>query len=589
MAAIKNRITLEAIDGGVRFTFENCDHYLQNGTIDVPLNSLSLIFDESDMATFRKAASNDIFISAPITYFYGLDTKEDLADFYMENMVGGSGGGGSLEYYSEEEGQALIEVPSNIDGTNGVDVFNNGVNIYANEEQVGETSLYVSPTGVTINGEDVVTESWLEDYATVEALSDKADTSAVTVAIDAVNASLSGKADASAVPSVIVTDTSVEYYSDGSHTNTEILVTKNNGTPTEIKFPRINGQYLAGNTNDIDVLPTSAFTAYSAATNTALSGKADTSAVTAIADSLSGKQDTLLFYTEEDNTQDGSKDGRIETVIEDTENGVIKTAYVESYVNNLGQIATLNAHTEVNNSEESYQKSAEVYVEDGGVYLNYQTQDDNEQTNYNAQLDINADGIALSVDNGEDAVSFNVKTDGVDIDGDAVVTESMLDDYATAQDLEDTEEVLAQSINVLSDSLSGKQDTLIAGSGITISGNVISADGGGGGGMSEDDELLLATALVDLNDRKQDVLTAGSGITIDSGNVISCTVQGGTITIDPTLDSGSTNPVSNSAITNALTDSLGGLKLRALTQAQYEAISGSADPSTIYFITNVVS
>ncbi len=52
---------------------------------------------------------------------------------------------------------------------------------------------------------------------------------------------------------------------------------------------------------------------------------------------------------------------------------------------------------------------------------------------------------------------------------------------------------------------------------------------------------------------KQDTLIAGENITI-SGNVISA--EGGSITIDPSLDSGSTNPVANSAITTALNDTV---------------------------------
>lgn len=79
-----------------------------------------------------------------------------------------------------------------------------------------------------------------------------------------------------------------------------------------------------------------------------------------------------------------------------------------------------------------------------------------------------------------------------------------LEDKVDVSELEEVELAVAQSINVLAQSVSGKQDTLVAGSGITISGNVISADGGS------------------------------------------------SITVDPTLDSGSTNPVANSAITAAL-------------------------------------
>ena len=60
---------------------------------------------------------------------------------------------------------------------------------------------------------------------------------------------------------------------------------------------------------------------------------------------------------------------------------------------------------------------------------------------------------------------------------------SVFNTYSAATDarLGEDEEVTAAALNALNEELSGKQDTLIAGSGITISGNVISADGGGGG------------------------------------------------------------------------------------------------------------
>lgn len=50
---------------------------------------------------------------------------------------------------------------------------------------------------------------------------------------------------------------------------------------------------------------------------------------------------------------------------------------------------------------------------------------------------------------------------------------------------------------------------------------------------------------------KQTTLTAGTNITIVD-NVISATGGGGGVTVDPSLDSGSTNPVANSAITTAI-------------------------------------
>ena len=83
-------ITLSASGGSVTFEFSGNSTYLNDGQITVPVNSLALIIDESDMATFRKAASNDIFVSANIAEF-GM-TKAELESWYKANMVGSTGG-----------------------------------------------------------------------------------------------------------------------------------------------------------------------------------------------------------------------------------------------------------------------------------------------------------------------------------------------------------------------------------------------------------------------------------------------------------------------------------------------------------------
>ena len=82
-------ISLSATTGGVRFTFENSAYYLYgNGTIDVPVNSLLLVNDESDSVTFKKI-DGDVFISAPVSEFDM--SKSDIEEFYENNMVGGGG------------------------------------------------------------------------------------------------------------------------------------------------------------------------------------------------------------------------------------------------------------------------------------------------------------------------------------------------------------------------------------------------------------------------------------------------------------------------------------------------------------------
>jgi len=109
-------ITLQKLENSVKFTFTESDHYLFNGEIEVPLNSLALIIDKSDMVTFRKANSNDIFISANISEF-GM-SKAALEQWYVENMVDSGISEEEVEeaintalsyYYDADEVDDLIE------------------------------------------------------------------------------------------------------------------------------------------------------------------------------------------------------------------------------------------------------------------------------------------------------------------------------------------------------------------------------------------------------------------------------------------------------------------------------------------------
>lgn len=84
-------INLTSSGGTITFAFDNNSGYLQNGTIEVPVNSLSLVIDESDMVTFKKANSNDVFVSALASDF-GM-SKAQLISFYKDSMVGSTGGG----------------------------------------------------------------------------------------------------------------------------------------------------------------------------------------------------------------------------------------------------------------------------------------------------------------------------------------------------------------------------------------------------------------------------------------------------------------------------------------------------------------
>lgn len=332
-------ISLSASGGSVVFTFTNSTYYLYgDGTITVPVNSLSLVIDNSNIATFKKAATNDIFVAAPVAEF-GL-SKSEIEAFYKENMVGSTGGGGGsvdpedvidivesatsyfdgVEYDSATsrinfkhgttvEGYvdaAPFIVDGMVDnvvisGSNLVIIFNSDSGkqpISIPLTDIFDPSNYYTKaevdSAISAATDDMATKTWvgnqgyitgvdLSDYATLqdvdEAVSGKADTSAVTADIAA---AVSGKVDSSSLATVA---TSGDY---------DDLLNK----PT---IPTVPTDVSAFN-NDAGYI-----------TEDAISGKADTSAVTAVNNVLTAHTaDTTIHVTSSDkSTWSGKQDALV--------------------------------------------------------------------------------------------------------------------------------------------------------------------------------------------------------------------------------------------------------------------------------------
>lgn len=143
---------------------------------------------------------------------------------------------------------------------------------------------------------------------------------------------------------------------------------------------------------------------------------------------------------------------------------------------------------------------------------------------------------------------------------------------------------------VIYSALAGKQDKLTAGTGISISGNTISCtvSGGSGGGNITVDSTMSSTSTNPVQNKviysalqgKQNTLTAGTGISI-SGNTISCTVSGGggTVTVDSALSGTSTNPVQNKVIYTALQNKQDKINYETWT---FTTVSGTTVTKKVY-------
>ena len=87
---------------------ENNDFYVNNGQNSYPLNSLIVVTDNSDMATFRSVATNDVLFSGliqNITINGEAVTKDNIIQKFdaVSNSSTGGGGGSTVDAYTKEE------------------------------------------------------------------------------------------------------------------------------------------------------------------------------------------------------------------------------------------------------------------------------------------------------------------------------------------------------------------------------------------------------------------------------------------------------------------------------------------------------
>ena len=167
-------IQLSKNGNAIVFTFDDNDHYLGNGEISVPVNSLTLVTDESDMFTFYKAASNDIFISG--LYSQIGKSKSELIAWYKDNMVGSTGGGGGVT-----SGEVQTMIDESVSGLS---------------DDISTVSGDVSTLSGAVDSNHNAITAVVGDVQTLSGdVANKADTTAVTASI---NAAVSGKMDTSA-------------------------------------------------------------------------------------------------------------------------------------------------------------------------------------------------------------------------------------------------------------------------------------------------------------------------------------------------------------------------------------------------------
>lgn len=137
--------------------------------------------------------------------------------------------------------------------------------------------------------------------------------------------------------------------------------------------------------------------------------------------------------------------------------------------------------------------------------------------------------------------------------------------------------------------LNAKQDALVSGTNVkTINNESILGEGNITieGGMDEDTELLISSALVDLNDRKIDATEVRENYQKKGDYATNAKVDTkANISDVPTNDDYEEAQKITSWSLNDLNARFGGLKLEKITQSAYDALA-TKDSSTVYFIND---
>ena len=137
--------------------------------------------------------------------------------------------------------------------------------------------------------------------------------------------------------------------------------------------------------------------------------------------------------------------------------------------------------------------------------------------------------------------------------------------------------------------LNTKQDTLVSGTNVkTINNQSILGEGNITieGGMDEDTELLISSALVDLNDRKIDATEVKENYQKKGDYATNAKVDTkANISDVPTNEDYEEAQKITSWSLNDLNARFGGLKLEKITQSAYDALE-TKDSSTVYFIND---
>ena len=564
---------------------ENNDFYVNNGQNSYPLNSLIVVTDNSDMATFRSVATNDVLFSGliqNITINGEAVTKDNIIqkfDAVSNSSTGGGGGGSTVDAYTKEE--ADTKFASKDELTNVQTVANDAdtkVNALTPRVEGVETAMgnkqdtLVSGTNIkTINNQSILGEGNIEvsgevdltnyytkpeadgKFATITAINEQAaDISALQTAMNGKQPTLVSGTNIKTINNEsLLGEGNIEVAKKTDIPSTDNLATKDELTAVET---------VANNANT----------------------KADaaTSRIESVETSLGNKQDILVSGTniKTINSQSilGSGDLTISGVSEEQAQEIAKIPTLETELAQKANVSDVpTAQTDSYGTDKNY-----VYSE-GKIYSLYETHN----VLSNLASNRSSDGMALYVyiwgdSNVAKSVTLAAATTteaGVMTAADKTKLDSIPETIPSQSEIDG----IAANVSALQTAMDGKQPTLVSGTNIkTINGNSILGEG----------NLVIEGGAIDLSnyytktetdtklDAKQNTLVSGTNIkTVNSQSILGEGNLEVTIPDATTATSGAMSAADKTKLDSISNEWTG-------TQSEYDALTTKED-NIIYYVT----
>ena len=312
-----------------------------NATLAYPANSVILITDESDMATFRSASNYDVLFSAlikDININGERVTKDNIIETFNEAANKPSGGGGNPDAFTNVAYDGKSELKFYND--KGDEVANVDVTPFIKDGMVSNVEISDGNLVIHFNTDSDIKDIYIplteifdpEAYYTKQEIDNQVndiwDTidekeEVISTSLNALNEEVgnlsNGKADASAL-TAHTTDTDA-HFTDGQKS----------------KYDDFEGQYY--NEDHWDIMPQSAFEDFAGDFSTAM-GQFD-QRITANENAIPTKADKSDTYTKTET------DNAIATAMEDID----LSDYVDVTTFNKKELATAKALTQLNDTK----------------------------------------------------------------------------------------------------------------------------------------------------------------------------------------------------------------------------------------------